>query len=63
MYDGHIRCPEYYSLKATIVNIVNGDDVETDLEELADKIQELYDNGQMKSTQYDDLMRHIQDLL
>ena len=63
MYDEHLYCPEYRSLKDTIVNIINGDDTETDIDELADKIQKLYDKGQMQSTQYDDLMRYMQDLL
>lgn len=63
MYDGHIYCPEYYSFKDTISDIVNGVDTKTDVQELADKIQEVYDDGRMQGTQYDDLMSYIQDLL
>lgn len=63
MYDGHIYCREYKDLKDTIADIINGDDTETNIEELADHIQELYDDGEMSSTQYDDLMSYIQDLL
>lgn len=33
-----------------------------DIEALADRIQELYDNGEMPATQYDDLMRYVQDM-
>ena len=63
MYDSNIYCPQYRDLKDTLVKIINGEDEETDVEELADKIQEIYDNGNMSSTQYDDLMRYVQDLI
>lgn len=62
MYDGHIYCREYKELKDYIVDIVNGDVEDYDLEDLSDRIQELYDDGEMSSTQYDDLMRCIQDI-
>lgn len=63
MYDQHIYCEEYKDFKDTIADIINGDDEETDVQELADRIQEVYDEGRMQSTQYDDLMRYIQDLI
>lgn len=62
MYDGHIYCREYKEPKDYIVDIVNGDVEDYDLEDLSDRIQELYDDGEMSSTQYDDLMRYIQDI-
>ncbi len=62
MYDGHIYCREYKELKNQIVDIINGEMEEYDIEMLADHIQELYDNGEMSSTQYDDLMRYVQDM-
>ena len=62
MYDNHIYSEEYSNLKDIIVNILNGDDIETDVGELSDKIQELYEDGIMSSSQYDDLMSYIQDL-
>ena len=62
MYDGHIYCREYKELKDQIVDILNGDIEEYDIESLADHIQELYDNGEMSSSQYDDLMGYVQDL-
>ena len=62
MYDGHIYCEEYKDLKDIIVDIVNGDDITTNIEELTNHIQDLYDNGKMSSTQYDDLMSYIQDM-
>lgn len=63
MYDGYIFCEEYKDLKDLIVDIVNGDNEETDIEELSNHIQELYDDGKMSSTQYDDLMSYIQDMM
>lgn len=63
MYDQHIFCREYRDLKDTIVDVLNGDDTETDLEALSDHIQELYDNGEIQATQYDDLMRYLQDMI
>ena len=62
MYDSHIFCKEYKDLKDLIVDIVNGDTEDYDIDALAEHIQELYDNGEMSSSQYDDLMSYIQDL-
>ena len=62
MYDSHIYCKEYHGLKQTIIDILNGDDVTTDIEKLSDHIQQLYDDGEMQATQYDDLMSYIQDM-
>lgn len=63
MYDGHIYCEEYGNIKDILADIMNGDDTETDVQELADRIQELYDDGKMQATQYDDLMRYVDELL
>ena len=62
MYDSHIYCMEYKELKDQIVDIVNGETEEYDIDELSAHIQELYDDGEMSSSQYDDLMSYIQDL-
>ena len=62
MYDSHIFCREYKDLKDQIVNIVNGDTEDYDIDALAEHIQELYDDGEMSSSQYDDLMSYVQDL-
>lgn len=62
MYDGHIFCEEYKNLKDIVVDMVNGDS-DADVNELSVHIQELYDDGKMSSTQYDDLMSYIQDLM
>lgn len=62
MYDGHIFCEEYKDLKDIVVDLVN-DDSDADVNELSAHIQELYDDGKMSSTQYDDLMGYIQDMM
>lgn len=49
MYDNHLYCQKYKHLKDKIVDIMNGDD-DTDIDEIADRIQGLYDNGELTST-------------
>lgn len=56
MYDGYIYSKEYRKLKNYIVDIINGEIDDYDVEELSNHIQEIYDSGEMSSTQYDDLM-------
>lgn len=63
MYDNNIRCPQYNSFKSTLIRIMDGDDTKTNVEKMAKKIQKLYDTGKMSSSQYDDLMRYVQDLV
>ncbi len=62
MYDNHIYCKEYRQLKNYIVDILNGDIEDYDVEALSNHVQQLYDNGEMQSSQYDDLMSYIQDM-
>ena len=62
MYDSHIYCSEYNDLKDYIADIINGDIDDYDIDTLSAHIQELYDDGRMQATQYDDLMRYIQDM-
>ena len=52
MYDGHIYCKEYKELKDYIVDILNGEIEDYDVDELANHIQELYDSGEMPSTNH-----------
>ena len=61
MYDSHIYCEEYKELKDRIVDIINGDSDE-DVFQIETEIQELYENGEIPASQYDDLMSYIQDL-
>ena len=62
MYDNHIYCKEYRQLKSYIADILNGAIEDYDVEVLSNYIQELYDNDEMQSSQYDDLMSYIQDM-
>jgi len=62
MYDGHVYCKEYKELKDYIAGIINGDIDEYDIETISANVQELYDDGKMQATQYDDLMRYLQDM-
>lgn len=61
MYDGFIYCEEYSELKNCILEFLSsGDDI--DIDAVSAHIQELYDDGKMSSSQYDDLMGYIQDM-
>lgn len=62
MYDSHIYCKEYKELKDYIVDILNGEIENYDVEKLSNHIQELYDNNEMSSSQYDDLVGYVQEL-
>ncbi len=62
MYDNHIYCKEYRQLKSYIADILNGAIEDYDVEVLSNYIQELYDNDEIQSSQYDDLMSYIQDM-
>ena len=46
-----------------IVDMMNGDRECSDIDEIAEHIQALYENGELQATQYDDLMRYVQDLM
>ncbi len=59
MYDSFIFGREYRDLKDYISDIYNGDVKDYDLEELSNYIHELYENGEISSSQYDDLMSEI----
>ena len=61
MYDGHIYCEEYSDLKDIVADLASGYG-DVDIEELSAHIQELWEEGKMPSTQYDELMRYIQDM-
>jgi len=62
MYDSHIYGGRYFDLKAKLIDIMNGDDPDTSVDEIADTTQELYENGEIQATQYDNLMSLIQDM-
>ena len=62
MYNNDIQSKEYYRLRNYIIDIHSGEDVHYNLEKLSAHVQELYDEGKLKTTQYDDLMRYLYDL-
>lgn len=62
MYKEHIFCEEYKELKDIIIDIMNGENIDYDIDEIKEHIQEIYDDDRMPSTQYDELMSYIQDL-
>lgn len=62
MYDGHIYCKDYKEIKDMINDYINGEDIGCTIEELEQRIQELYDDGEIQATQYDDLMSYIVEL-
>ena len=63
MYDDYILSEEYDALKETVADILNGEDETTNIEELADHIQEIYEDGKLSARQYDELMDYVQEML
>ena len=62
MYDNYISPSKYSGLKSRVFAIVNGDDTETDIEEFAEYIHQCYETGELSASQYDDLMRYLDDM-
>ena len=63
MYNGHIDSHRYRQIKQHLADIINGDVENYDIEKIADKVQSLYDSGELSSSQYDDLFGYIQELM
>ena len=59
MYDSFLYSKEYKPLKNKIADILHGDDTTTDVQNLAEHIQQIYAAGELSSTQYDDLMSYL----
>lgn len=57
----YIRGGKFGELKGILNNVINGVSDE-DVDEIAERIQEAYDNEQLSGTQYDNLMGLVQDL-
>lgn len=55
MYDSYIDNSKYCELEQELEDVVNGDS-ELDFDELGEAIQEAYDNREISSSQYDELM-------
>lgn len=62
MYDSFIYCKEYKELKNYIIDCMNGEIQNYDVEDIENRIQELYNNDEMKASQYDNLMSYLLDL-
>lgn len=62
MYDNSEYYPAYKRLKDYIADCINGDVVHYDTDHIAEQVQDAYDNGELSSTQYDDLMRYVEDM-
>ena len=63
MYDDYILSEEYDVLKETVADILNGEDETTNIEELVDHIQEIYEDGKLSARQYDELMDYVHEML
>lgn len=63
MYDGYIYCSEYKDLKDIVVELPNSDYSDDYIRDLAKHIYDLYEDGKMSTSQYDDLMSYIEDFL
>lgn len=61
MYDNHISPRKYNSLKNKVINIMNNDNVKTDINKLITEIENAYSEGELSGSQYDNLMGYIQD--
>lgn len=61
MYDSHIYCKSYREIKELLDDYIEGEDRVCSLEDIETRVQSLYDDGEMSSGQYDDLMSYISD--
>ena len=62
MYDNYIPKDKYSGLESRVFDILNGDDTKTDVEEFAEYIHKCYEEGELSSSQYDDLMRYLDEM-
>lgn len=62
MYDSHIGSGKYRGFKETLIAILNGDAPDVSLEKIEAKIDEAFEDNQLQATQYDDLMRLVDEI-
>lgn len=62
MYDSHIGSGKYNYFMKIIGNIMNDDDTKTDVDDLAEQIQQAYEDGALQATQYDHLMDYVAEI-
>ena len=61
MYDSHIVGGNFRYYKSILNELYQGYS-EEDIDEIVEKIQEDYDEGNLSSSQYDNLMSLVQDI-
>lgn len=61
MYDSHVNNGKFRFYKGILNEMYQGYG-EEDIDEIAEKIQEDYEEGKLSSSQYDNLMSLVQDI-
>lgn len=62
MYDSHVNNGKFRFYKRMLNKMYQGYGGEEDIDEIAEKIQEDYEEGKLSSSQYDNLMSLVQDI-
>lgn len=63
MYDSHVNNGKFRFYKRILNEMYQGySEGEEDIDEIAEKIQEDYEEGKLSSSQYDNLMSLVQDI-
>ena len=62
MYDSHIVGGNFKYYKGILYELYQGYGEEEDIDEIVEKIQEDYEEGNLSSSQYDNLMSLVQDI-
>ena len=62
MYDSHVNNGKFRFYKRILNKMYQGYGGEEDIDEIAEKIQEDYEEGKISSSQYDNLMSLVQDI-
>lgn len=62
MYDSHVNNGKFRFYKRILNEMYQGYGGEEDIDEIAEKIQEDYEEGKLSSSQYDNLMSLVQDI-
>lgn len=63
MYDFYIGNKVYHDLKDLVVDLYNGEDVDYTTEDLKSEIDMRYANNELSSSQYDNLMNYLIELM
>jgi len=62
MYDNQIASGRFFHYRDILSRIYQGDDTKTNLDELLKEIQADYEQGNLSSSQYDNLLSLAQDV-